>query len=345
MLEAAGANPITIEAVLLKAAGMAPFLAEPWMRLGIFYEARDPRKAEQLLLRSAAVDHTFKPVWTLANFYLRENNPALFWKYARRALELTEPRAYAPEPVFDLCWRASSNAADILAYAIPDKPFVRAAYVRYLLGQHRVEPALVAWRTLHHDPADLLAGYELTEELIAANHPAEALEVWNASHSGSPTEPSAGHSLTNAELASEPTGRGFDWRLEPSAGATLQYFPDGREIRVQLDGSQSDDIELLIQNVPVVPAARYRFSFDYRTEDVPPSSGLQWVVVDALDNLPQPSTCASLSSIDPTRAACEFSVRPSQRLVRLALRYRRALGTRRLNGSVRFSKFQLEKLT
>jgi hypothetical protein len=346
MLEAAGGAQNEIEALLLHAARVAPFLAEPWMRLGIFYEASDPQKAEQLLLRAAAADHTFKPVWTLANFYLRQNREGPFWKYARRALELTEPRAYAPEPVFDLCWRASSNAPSILANAIPDNTYVRAAYVRYLLSRNRVEPALLAWRTLHssRQAQDPLPGYELTEQLIAANRPVEALEVWNASHAGAPTDPLIGHSLTNEGLTSEPTGRGFDWRLEPSPGAALQYFSDGREIRAQLDGSESEDIELLVQNVPVVPGARYSFSFEYRTEDVPPGSGLQWVVVDALNNLPQPSNCASLSSSDPTRAACQFRAGPSQQLVRLALRYRRALGTRLLHGSVRFSKLHLEKL-
>ncbi|MGD0911746.1 MAG: hypothetical protein ABR928_07615, partial [Terracidiphilus sp.] len=46
--------------------------AQADIELGLQYEAGgDPSHAEMLLLQAAAIDHTYLPRWSLANFYLR----------------------------------------------------------------------------------------------------------------------------------------------------------------------------------------------------------------------------------------------------------------------------------
>ncbi len=336
-----------VQQLLEKAAQSAPLLADPWMQMGMFYEGKgDAAKAETLLLHAEAVDHTFKPAWTLANFYLRQGRDEKFWASAQRALALTEPGGYEPEPVFDLCWRVTPDPATILKLAIPHKPWVTLAYARYLIHQDQPAAALEAWRTVAREDRmkDTFTAALLCDRLLSANNSDGAVEVWNTWRPDARLDPNAGVSLTNGSLAKEPSNRGFDWHIIAAQGAQTQYFADGHEIRTEFDGDEAENAELLTQLLPVVPGAKYRFSCDYLTADVPPDTGLTWAVSDVANTSNATSTCGSLSSNDRTTASCEFSV-PAQKLVKLALRYQRKLGTRHIRGTIRVSNMKLEKIS
>ena len=336
--------------LLEEATTLEPRLAEPWMQRGLFYEIHGhAQQAEQMLLRAADADHTFKPAWTLANFYARHDERDRFWKYARECLQLTEPRGYAPEPVFNLCWRVSEDAPAILNRAIPAVPAVRAAYAQYLTNLGKPSAALQAWRTV--DRAGMAAedgpAMPLCDLLIHAGDAAGAVEVWNgyvAAHGRASLDPGQGRSLTDGNLEREPSGRGFDWTLPRSHGVDNRYLADEKEVRIDLDGDEPDNVEMLTQNVAVAPGARYRLRFQYQTTDIEPGSGLAWAVFDAVTNAIQGSTCSSLASSEQAEGACEFQAGPNQTLVRVALHYSRTLGTRRSRGRIRISRVQLERL-
>ncbi|HCC56603.1 MAG TPA: hypothetical protein DEQ47_04960 [Solibacterales bacterium] len=336
--------------LLEDATTIEPRLAEPWMQRGLYLEIHGHKnQAEQMLLRAADADHTFKPAWTLANFYARHADIDKFWTYARQCLQLTEPAGYAPEPVFDLCWRVSDDAPTILNRAVPPVPPVRAAYALYLTSLRKPSAALPAWRTLNRTGmADEFGpSLPLCDLLIQTGDAAGAVEVWNgyaAAHGRAGLDPARGRSLTDGNLEREPAGRGFNWALPRSHGIDNRYFGDENEVRVELDGDQPESAELLTQNIPVVPGARYRLRFQYQTTDIEPGSGLSWAAVEPATGAPQPSTCASLSSAEPAGGACEFQTASGQSLLRLALRYSRPLGTLRAHGSIRISHVRLERL-
>src|SRR5690242_16815482 len=64
---------------LESAAALNPFDAGVWMRLGLRAEMRgDFDGAERDLLQAARISRQFEPRWTLANYYLRRNDPASF---------------------------------------------------------------------------------------------------------------------------------------------------------------------------------------------------------------------------------------------------------------------------
>ena len=336
--------------LLAEATSVEPLLAEPWMQRGLYEEIHgQTQQAEQMLRRAAYNDRTFKPSWTLANFYARHAEIDQFWVYARHCLELTEPHAYAPEPVFDLCWRVSDDGTTILKRAVPPVPWVRAAYVTYLSSAKKPKLALAAWRTL--DGAGMAAedgpGLALCELLIAEGDAAGAVEVWNGYAAGrgrSGLDPRQGRSLTDGALEREPSGRGFDWVLPRTHGINNRYFEDERQVRIELDGEQPESVELLTQTIPVTPGARYQLRFEYQTADIAPGSGLAWAVLDALSNVVQGAPCASLASAEPAGGVCPFQAGPGQGLLRLALRYSRTSGTLRARGSIRISRLQLERM-
>ncbi len=125
--------------VLKRIASLNPLASAPRIQLGLAAEIHgDPDSAERWLLDAARVDRQFEPRWTLANFYLRRENPAEFWKWMRLALQVS----YGDRrPAFDLCWRMSEDPREILTRAIPERHEVLAAYLAYLLEEHRLPAA------------------------------------------------------------------------------------------------------------------------------------------------------------------------------------------------------------
>ena len=93
------------------------------------------------MLDAARVDRQFEPRWTLANFYFRRERPDEFWKWMRAALEVS----YGDRRLaFDLCWRMTQDADEVLTQAIPDQHDVLAAYLYYVMDQHHEAVGAVA---------------------------------------------------------------------------------------------------------------------------------------------------------------------------------------------------------
>src|SRR5690242_2211927 len=200
---------------LKQAAALDPENASIWLRLGLDAEGRnDFGGAEKFLLQAARVSRLYEPRWTLANFYFRRGNSIEFWKYARSALELA-PRE--PEALFDLCWRKSQDAAEILAKAIPDVRPVRRHYAEFLLGQNRLAAAHAVLMTIGDPTADDRAVLEdACDRFLAGGLAQPALDVWDVMCSRGVLpfkvlQPQAGVVLTNPDFAVPGFGRGFDW--------------------------------------------------------------------------------------------------------------------------------------
>jgi hypothetical protein len=138
-----------------KIAALNPYASAPRIRLGLAAEvAGDSAGAERWLLDAARVDHQFEPRWTLANFYFRAGKREEFWRWMRAALEVS----YGDRsPAYELCWRVSDDAEEILRLGIPDRHEVVGSYLVFLLQREppdrRLPPKLAAppgWRGERH---------------------------------------------------------------------------------------------------------------------------------------------------------------------------------------------------
>jgi|GEM_PF-6940978 len=175
------------------------------------------------------------------------------------------------------------------------------------------------------------------ERLIAAARYPEALETWTRSHGSKPL-------LVNADLAAAPTGTGFDWRLGAvpglSAGALTSPGHPG-QIEARFSGDQADSGEILSQYLSLAPATRYRLSFDYRTSDLAPPTGLRWIVESTADRSNALARARELE-VSPswTRVSLDFTA--SSPFTRLALTWKRTLGAPRLAGLLAIRNLSLE---
>ncbi len=331
--DAAGASRALEQAVRLNS-----YNAPAWVDLALHWELEgDASRAERCLLQAVRVDGGVSTHWALVNFYLRQGVDDRFWNVMRATLRGSRTEL---DSAFELCWRASSDPAEILQKAIPDTPEVLRRYFGYLLGAGR-KPALeTVWSRLwpHLVPADRDLGLSYADLLIEDRRIAEAVGVWNQLSARRLIPQAPGMLVSNGQFLFPPSGRAFDWRLVSSDGVAADLERRGPEgyLKIRFGGVHAETAELFWQWVPVAPERDYRLSFRYRTETLPPDTGLYWVVRDETG-----STKAELLTTPPlaaqeswTGSGAAFRTRRETRLVRLAFAYRRSLGTTRSQGAV-----------
>jgi len=344
--DAAGAARALDQAVRLNS-----YNAPAWVDLALHWELEgDAARAERCLLQAVRVDGGVSTHWALVNFYLRQGVDDRFWNVMRATLRGSRTEL---ESAFDLCWRASNDPAEILQKGIPDTPEILRRYFRYVLDTGR-KPALEAgWSRLspHLVPADRELGLRYVDLLIEGRRIAEAMMVWNRlaerrliPHDAA-LDPARGMLVSNGQFLFPPSGQAFDWRLISAEGvaADVQRRDKDGNLRIRLGGAHPETTELLSQWVPVMPEQDYRLSFSYRTETLPPDTGLYWVARDetgsAKTELLATSPLAAQESWTGSRVA--FRTRRETRLVRLVFAYRRSLGTTRSRGGVTLASVQL----
>lgn len=332
-----------------RALKLNPRYAEAWIARGLQQEtAGDRSTAEASLLRAAGIDHLYLPLWTLANFYLRAGDLPRFWIWARRAAEM----AYDPAALFQLCWRASAEAREILQRAIPPAPAVRRAYLDFLVRSSRLDAAefLAVELGQTADPADLDLLLRYCDALLARRRVEPARRVWNALAARriipyAPLDPAAGWSLTNGDLAVAPLQRGFDWRPTPVEGVAFSFYVDAHQMAISLSGKQPEACSLVEQYLPVLPNRKYRFRYRYRTRDLPVDTGLGWSFVEARSATEVTDEAVSASPEEWREETLTFSTPPGCDLLRVLLRYRRPHGHVRAEGSAEFGRLSLEAVS
>jgi hypothetical protein len=341
------ANDSSERPVLEAAVALDPYYAHGWIELGLDAElAGDAARAEHLLLEAARVDKTYEPRWTLANFYYRRGDRGELWRWAKNAVEI----AYQDQtPLFLLCWRMSSDPAEILSGAIPPQPRFLAQYLSFLIQRDNFEAAEAVGDLLAPQAGEaeipLLLLY--CDRLLQKNRNAPALRVWNTlclRHriDCQPLQPGSGVSLTNGAFSAVPLETAFDWRLQRAAGIAF-VVPAGPSagLRASFSGNQPEVARVLEQVVPLIAARRYRLRFSYRTEGIAPGSGLRWEVT-RLTGGEWSVSSTDLSSETWKQEELVFTTPPDMGSGRLALTYRRALGTTRIEGSVWLEKVSLD---
>lgn len=315
-------------------AALNPYASAPRIRLGLAAEvAGDSAAAEKWLLDAARVDHQFEPRWTLANFYFRAGRKGEFWKWMRAALAVS----YGDRtPAYELCWRVSNDAEEILRLGIPERHEVLGSYLVFLLERKPPETRLplklaappgtgvveVARRlAAYHDSGDLPILLGACDQLIAARDPA-AVEIWVLT---GPTQPSG---IFNGDFAVAPLNHGFDWRLGESPGVAHVNLN-----RIVLNGQEAESCLLLRQVLSLVKGRVYRLRWESRTAGIKSPSGLAWRV-DTGDPIPL------LPSED--WSAGEGTIVGSDVFTDLEFLYQRPVGESRAEGSVELRHVRIE---
>lgn len=300
----------------------------------------DKSGAEQLLLEAQRVDRLLRPAWALANFYYRQDDEAHFWTEARASLDiiantgLSEGR-FNPTPVFELCWRMSSDSKTILTRAIPAA--LDDSYLAYVMNSGRTAAAIeVADAILPRaTKGDILFLGPYCNILIAQNRIDDAIRTWHGLYArGIVADPgpdlSAGYVLTNGGLSGPPRGFGFDWRALYPDTVRFSYSPSQHSYRFDFDGNEPERFGVLYQTVPLVAGRTYRFVARYRCSADAAATGFQWTLADHRTGVPIP---AAPLAHDSGSTALEFTAPPDSTAGDLALSYIRQPGTVRFQGT------------
>jgi hypothetical protein len=344
-----------VDANLDKALALNPRFTEAWLARAVRAEIRwRLTAAERDYLAAAEIDHMYKPAWALANFYLRQNQAEQFWRYARKCLEIVEPRrlepaSYNPAPVFELAWQVSHNADEIRRRLIPPRHFILVDYLDYL-AEHNLADAgsdVAMDLAAYGDPGDNYFLLNFCDRLINQAKGKSAMAIWNAmvdhqTERAERLDPVHGASLTNGDLKRPFERVGFDWRLLRAEGVLENHFPDTGEVRFEFSGDQPEGILLLYQSVPVVPGQAYRFTFRYRTTAMEHAQGLSWQVWDYAGQRLMPMTCKLTPHPEWSEGEAALAIPPGVSIIRLGLVYQRATGSTRIQGTAAFTRFALK---
>ena len=330
-------DPKMASEALLRAVALNPFDSLSWIELGLRVETDGHNAAaEQYYLRAAEVDKEYLPKWTLANYYFRRDEEPKFWFWAKAAAQMLYGD---PLPLFRLSGKVveDGNLIDRLAIRSPD---IQAAYLSYLLSQNRLDLIGPATHRLLDQgrESDVPLLLRACDRLIDAKLLDEALAVWNGLAKAqkipyAPLAPGAEKILTNDSFLPTPALLGFAWRLPTVDGISASREENPSGLRLTFSGGQPENCETLFRVLPVRENTAYEFTVLYRTAGIPPDTGLGWRVTD-LDGGNIAGEPESLASEDDAQAKIRFVAPSGCRVVRIALAYRRTLGTTRIEGSI-----------
>jgi hypothetical protein len=216
----------------------------------------------------------------------------------------------------------------------PRRRLAREGLLRFLMDQPG-SPGLAYAAERIGLPADARTGelmLDVCDRLMALGELGGSLRVWNRAAAGRliPHPVLEAGRTPRRGFAQAPASRGFDWRIAPAGGVSATTDEEQRALRLEMDGTQEENFELLWQIQPVAAGGRYRLRWRYRLESEAGSAavspGLHWRVDEA------PSGTRLLARGEPlTRSgvgeqALAFETGGGTRFVRLALRYDRPLG-------------------
>jgi len=328
-------NPQVAEEALRRAVALNPWDSPSWIALGLRAERNgDQQRAEQDLLRAASVERGFQPQWTLASYYLRHQDMAAFWTWAKGALEIG---SVDPRPIFQLCGRVNEDGR-LLDRLDIRSPATAAAYVAYLLDQKQVDfigPAMGRVLAARR-PEDLPVLLTLCDRLLESAHVDEAASLWDqlAERGAVPSRKSqdVDQLLVDPNFASPPSPQGFGWRLSVTKGVDIARDGDSQGLRITFSGSQPEAGEAVGQWVQVQGNSSYDLRCAYRTNSIASHAGIFWRITDRNGAVLRDGQ--SLTSAADAEQVSSFETPPACRLVRLSLWYQRMPGTTRPEGDL-----------
>jgi hypothetical protein len=331
----AQSEPARAVAILRTAAARNPRNSSVRIQLGLAEEQLgDFGPAEAHLLEAARLDTGFAPRWALSDFYFHRRDSEKFWP----AVNATLSAAYGDvTEQFNQCWTLTSDAATILARAIPERPFILRQYLEFLLHSDRLDAAApVAAKVLasaDREAAPLLLA--ACDRDLSRGRTADALSLWNglAQRNLIPYPGIApGRGLpVNGEFRVLELGHGFDWRLSLPAGV----FAERPGLTLRFSGRQPESADLLSQYFPLAANRSYALTIRYRTTGIASDSGLHCRVLEVEIPLP--------GGDGDREETLRFRTSTQDTLGQVVLFGRRVPGTVRIKGSLVLEKFALRE--
>jgi hypothetical protein len=326
--------------LLIAALRLNAFNSQADIELGLRAEAAgDTNAAETYLLKASAVDNTYVPRWSLANFYLRRGNTDAFWAWSRRAVAMPAEDIGA---LFDLCWHVTNNPEELASRLLNNNPDVIRQYLRFILRKNQAaatEPVAERLIPTGEPSRDRTVLFEVVNQMLTAGDGVAATSLWRnlIQHrwvEGDDTSP------YNPGFTQDPLPVAFDWALMSYPG--IHSWPGPSGLETEFSGNEPEDSPIAEQIVVLTPGT-YAMEYTYSTSGIAPGTGVQWQIVNRASGRVLGES-PYLSSETLRRDLLTFSVDKADAILRLRLVYERVQGTPRIEGRLTVASTEIHRV-
>ncbi|HXH50086.1 MAG TPA: tetratricopeptide repeat protein [Terriglobia bacterium] len=270
-----------------------PYDPQAWINLAAAHEFRgDPSSAEEDLRHASTLAPNLPQFqWTIGNYFLLHGNTEEAFQHLK--VVLAGSRQY-DRTVFNVAWKASGNAEQILQKLIPNSLPAEFSYLNYLTTEQRFSAAEAVWKRIAATPETFnpheASGY--IDALIKTGQVDAAYQVWTGLQGKGMIRTSPGgpnqNLITNGNFEDPLLNMGFGWRIQDVAGVyagldTATFHSPGHSLFVQFTGKQNLNYHQLFQFVRVTRNHAYELVAFMKTQDITSDSGPRLEVVDAYD--------------------------------------------------------------
>ena len=270
-----------------------PYDPDAWINLAAAHEFQgDTSSAEEDLRHASTLAPNLPQFqWTIGNYFLLHGNTQEAFRHLK--VVLAGSRQY-DRTVFNVAWKASGNAEQILEELIPDRLPAEFSYLNYLVAEQRFPEAKAVWQRIAATPETFkpqeASGY--IDTLVKTGRADAAYQVWAGLQGKGLIQPSPGGTnrnlITNGNFEDPLLNMGFDWRIRDVPGVyagldTATFHSPGHSLSVQFTGKQNLNYHQVFQFVRVSPNQAYELNAFMKTQEITSDSGPRLEVVDAYD--------------------------------------------------------------
>jgi hypothetical protein len=268
-----------------------PYDPQAWINLAAAREFQgDTTRAEDDLQHASTLAPNL-PVyqWTIGNYFLLHGNTQEAFRHLK--VVLAGSRQY-DRTVFNVAWKASGNAGQILQELIPDSLPAEFSYLNYLVTERRMPEAEAVWKRIAaaSETFDPHEASEYIDTFIKTGRADAAYQAWtDLQGKGLVHMPPGGPNqnlITNGNFEDPLLNMGFAWRIQDVHGVyagldTATFHSPGHSLSVQFTGNQNLDYHQIFQFVKVSPSHKYELDAFMKTQNITSDSGPRLEVVDA----------------------------------------------------------------
>jgi tetratricopeptide (TPR) repeat protein len=288
----------TAIAALRTAAQLSPEDFRIQLELGQALDRQGETAAAKKALEQtlALAPNYYEPHWVMANFLLRNNEPAAAFAEFKRALII---RPSELPLLFDYAWNAFNGDVPSILKALDPSVQAKASFAAYLVQRDKFNDGMTMWRELSNSAPALarLRSREFINTLLSKQHFGAAYEIWQTAaktkraDEASLTEearqeeaqwyevnsPDAGSLLSNGDFEQDlkigTTAPFHIWRLTTTKGLTVsrnnqQHKSGAYSLQLNLDVTGNVGFAVIEQLLPVKPSTSYRLSFTAKIEEL-----------------------------------------------------------------------------
>jgi Flp pilus assembly protein TadD len=279
------------------------------------------RRAQELFPNSPGIN------WKVANFQVRTGTP----REALPALrKVVSSGAINENQVFALISNARIDPGTVLDEVLPADAHALVDYLNYQVDRGDMAAAQQTWdRCLElHTAFKMSAAFHYLDALIQSRDVGQAIKIWSALVERFPLlVPSPASRLnlvTNGDFRGDILNGGFDWRVNPVAGAvvtqeTSDAGRNSRSLRIDFDGSQNLYYDSVVQFIATEPNTHYDFSAVLSSEGLTTDSGVGLRVSDPYNSAELGATDTLTGTAKGREYKFSFMTGPDTHLVLLSI--------------------------